>query len=477
MISRLKSRLNRGTIELLRHGKNYVGANIIVKSLGLISIPILTRLLTPADYGVLAVFNALVSILVIVYGMGIGGGVARYYYEKTDDFGAFLGTNMMFLLAADVLLSVVLLATANSIARLMNIPLVLVKIGGFVSMMTAVFAAVSSYLRASKQSLLVAKLGVSMSTAGLALTIAITYYLKHNRYMGPVYSQALTSTIYCFIGFYLVRKVWIFKPSWHHMKYSLLFGIPIIFHLLSAYVMNSIDQVMINKMVGSAQTGLYALAYKVGMLFEMVIMGMNKSWQPIFYQKMRDEDYQDIDSTIHKYVFLVGLVALALSISAPVLVRVLAAPRFYAALPVVPVVIMGFMFHFFYLIYTGYAFYAKKTGSIATITAISAAFNVVLNYFLIPIYGYQVAAWTTVATFFLFFVLSYANIRFLIRPKRIVPLKMVITPGMYSIFLIYVCLQATQDIKNISILVLIDLGLLAAFVLPYAIKYKLRGKI
>ena len=82
--------------ELLSHAKNYVSADILAKGLAFLSIPILTRLLTTEDYGVLGVYF-ISSIFIIIFGLGIRGSVTRYYYEGSKDFNKFLGANIIML--------------------------------------------------------------------------------------------------------------------------------------------------------------------------------------------------------------------------------------------------------------------------------------------------------------------------------------------------------------------------------------------
>ena len=100
----LKERIDSDFFEFLLHAKNYVTANIFMKGLAFISIPIFTRLLVPADYGVLAIFFSFVGFFSIISGLGIRGSITRYYYEETDDFDSFLGSNLVLGLGWSILI-------------------------------------------------------------------------------------------------------------------------------------------------------------------------------------------------------------------------------------------------------------------------------------------------------------------------------------------------------------------------------------
>lgn len=60
-----------------------------------------------------------------------------------------------------------------------------------------------------------------------------------------------------------------------------------------------------------------------------------------------------------------------------------------------PPVIVACAFQFVYGMYVNIEIFIKKTFQISVGTVAAAIVNIVLNYFFIPIYGYQAAAYTT----------------------------------------------------------------------------------
>lgn len=466
MIDKIKQNFDSGTLELFNHGKNYVTASLMTKGLAIISIPVMTRLLSPSDYGILAIFGSLVAIFSIFFGFGIRGAVSRYYYEKTDDFGSFFTTNAIFLWGAGIILMIIFFLNKNIIASWVNIPTLLVELASIVGFFSASFEFVSAYLQASKQSIVLARLTILRAVLTLTMTIIITLLLKDNLYLGSVYSSLTFAFLFFIFSIYMISKIGTFSFNANHLKYSLIFGLPIIVHLLSAFIMNTFDQIMINKMVGSYETGLYAFAYKVGMLFQMLIMGLNQAWVPMFYEKLRDNKYDEIEETAKKFSYLVSGVALMITILGPILVAILAPDSYSEALHIVPIIIVGFIFQYFYFMYINYAFYEKKTSMIATITIIAGLINIGLNYWLIPIFGYAAAAWTTLLTYALFFIMQYINVSFNIGDIQRVPLKVVVSPGVFSIVLIVTSTLFFTYIHQTSMLFIAQFGLIIVYLIP-----------
>lgn len=436
MVSKLKGKFDGGTLEFLKHGKNYLTAAMFIKGLSIISIPIMTRLLTPSEFGLLAVFLSIVTILSIIYGLGTQATVSRYYFESKNDFGNFLGSNFFYLWVVGFILSFITFGYKNEIVELLDIPEQIIIFAIAIAFTSATYATVESYLQASKKSQLLTRISMVRGIFNLIITIAITYHLNEEKYLGTVYSMLLFSCLFFTYSIYLVRNLVKFSFSWEHIKYSLILGGPIIIHIISGQVINSFDQVMINKMVGAREVGLYSFAYKIGMIFHMIVTSLTMSWTPIFFENLKNKNYDKIDVVAKKFSLIVSVLALVLVILSPVISKILAPAEYSDAISIIPIILIGFMFQFIYTLYIGYAFYAKKTVTIAVITLLCAGINVYLNYVFIPIYGYKIAAWTTLVTFALFFIAHYINIRLFIKPERVVEFKQVVLPVLVSIVMI-----------------------------------------
>ena len=74
--------------DLLRISKNSIGfslGTILSQGIGFILLPIYTRFLTPADYGILSVTSVIASILMIILIFGQRGSMTRFYYDVHED--------------------------------------------------------------------------------------------------------------------------------------------------------------------------------------------------------------------------------------------------------------------------------------------------------------------------------------------------------------------------------------------------------
>jgi len=94
--SSLKRFINTDLFETLRHANYYFVANVAILGANFLAIPIFTRLLSPSEYGIVALFQAYLQILIVFITLNSHTSVSRYYYEKAYDFKQFLGTTILF---------------------------------------------------------------------------------------------------------------------------------------------------------------------------------------------------------------------------------------------------------------------------------------------------------------------------------------------------------------------------------------------
>jgi O-antigen/teichoic acid export membrane protein len=413
--NKIKEIIGNENLEFISHSKNYLSATFFLKALGFISVPIYTRLMTPDDYGILAVFASAVTIITVFMGLNLRGGIKRYYFEKNDDFDRALGSNLIFITIFDLFLFGFLYLYRDLIASFFAIDGRLFFYASLISLLYVPFNIYLTYLQGIKNSKKYSFITISKQVLILITSITIMIYLDNKIYMGKIYSQIIFAGFLFIYVFYELTKISKFNLSKKYIKYTLAFGIPLIPHALSNFILSHFDRIIINQLTGSLDTGLYSFAYNVGMIMNVVVMASIKAWQPIFYEEFADNNLDKINRMAYNYSKYIYFSAIGLILFSKELVMILAEKSYYAALNLVPVIVLGYVCVFLYTLFFQYASYRKRTGLISLNTFIAGFVNIGLNYWLIPIFGYTAAAYTTFASYILLFVLHYSNARFVLK--------------------------------------------------------------
>lgn len=431
-------------LDVFSHAKNYVTAELLSKGLAFISLPIFTRLLTPDEYGVMSVFISLVTVLSIVVSLGLRGAVSRYYYEPHNDFFNFYSSSFWFVTFSGIAFIVLIILSKNFLKSFLNIPLGMIYFSMFIVIPQALFELYQSYLQAAKKSKKVAILNGGNALAVTILSIAIMFILKEERYYGKAIAQLVVICFILAIIIYRIKDHLTFRVEKEHVKYALIFGLPIVLHLLSNYILTTFDQIIINNLVGKTETGFYSIAYRIGMMQSIISAGILKAWTPLFYERMNKREYIAIDILVKKYSYFVLFIALLLIFFSKEAINILVDKSYREALYIIPIIIGAYYFSFGYTIYVNYAFYEKKTKNIALFTIIAGALNILLNYLLIPELGYKVAAYTTLISFFILFLLHYINVKYFIKIYNLVSIKTFFLPTLLLILIVLTYFLITE---------------------------------
>ncbi|MEE6692537.1 polysaccharide biosynthesis C-terminal domain-containing protein [Lactiplantibacillus plantarum] len=115
----------------------------------------------------------------------------------------------------------------------------------------------------------------------------------------------------------------------------------------------------------------------------------------------------DIAGVAYGSLILIAIVNLLLIAFAPEIVSIFA-PRAYAkATWIVPPIAMSVFFIFAFDLFAKFEFYYERTSLIMVASVIGAVLNVALNYWLIPILGYEVAGYTTLICYVMYAAVHY----------------------------------------------------------------------
>lgn len=405
----------------LRHSKNYFFANVATKALGFISIPIFTRIFTQEDYGIVAVFVSYVGIMTIILSLNSYTAVGRYYYEKTNDFGEFIGTSFIFIGLILCITVIIYTLFHQQINNLIKLPGLLPTYLLFACLFTIIQSVYAQILVPQKKSKELAIINALNGYVGFAIAVLFVYLLKENRYLGQIWATLLVGFIFSIYYIKKINKYLKYNFKMEHIKYIVNYSIPSIPHNLSGIILAQFDRIMINNIISTASAGLYSLGYNIGMALLIVNSSTLTALIPDFMKFLDNKEYNRLDTLMGKIFSIGTIAALGLILFAREIVMVLADVKFHEALKVVPFVIIGYVFYEMYFMYGMYPGYKKKTIYTSIVSLSAGSLNVILNATFIPKYGYIAAAYTTLISYFFMFVMAWIVSKYVLR-LRVSPL-------------------------------------------------------
>lgn len=197
---------------------------------------------------------------------------------------------------------------------------------------------------------------------------------------------------------FYIKKYWI---------YALKFNIPLLPHYLSMVVLSSSDRIMISRMVGNAEAGIYSLAYSVSLVMTMFNQALLQTLEPWIYRKLKEGKSIDIASVAYPVFAFIASINVLLMLFAPEIISIFAPESYRDAIWCIPAVSLSCYFMFLYTFFATFEFYYEKTNYIAMASIGGAILNIVLNYVCILLFGYIAAAYTTLVCYIIFSLMHY----------------------------------------------------------------------
>lgn len=413
--------------DVFRHSWTYLAGEAAATVLVVISTAVFSRLLTPSGYGLYQVFLSFAALLPVIFTLNFHGSVSRYHYEETADVGSFLGVSLLGSFGIFLLASLLLWPQREIAAAFVGLPTPIAGVLFLYIAATIPYAVLGQILVARKQSTSYVRWTLWRGYQGFILGCLFTLYLAGERYTGPILGVlASTAIVAVFASLRLARELrWGLK--WSHVRFILAYSVPLVPYTLSLLLLGQIDRVMINKMLGASPAGLYSLAYNIAMLLGLITAALQRALLPDWFRLMHAGDYATVDAIVDRVWRLTVLVAAAIVLFSGELITIIADARYHQAAFVIPIVVAGYAFEGLFKVYGRNIGYTNKMVYVAAIGLTAGAVNVALNWWLLPVYGYAAAAYTTLASYFVMFALAWATAAFVLK-TRLTPFRVLLKP-------------------------------------------------
>jgi|SRR5690554_1904347 len=380
----------------------YLVSNILNASIPFALLPILTRMLTPEEYGEVAMFQTWIGALTAFVGLSLSGAAIRKYYDgdlAQDDLKEFIGTCFQILLVTALVTFFAVYLFKENLSTWLGLSQKWVLCGVLVAACSMLTQIRLGQWQAKKQALKYGFLQVSQSLFNVSLSLLFVVVLLQGA-DGRISAQVWAATIFAVGALLLLKRdnlLSFFHWRPQHVKEALKFGVPLIPHVGGAYLLLSVDRFIINSKLGLAEVGIYMVAVQFGMAISLIFDAVNKAFVPWLFERLKRNDAkqkQEIVKLTYAWYALILLgVGLAFIIG-PWLITFIAGEKYTKAGDVFGWIALGQGFKGMYLMQTNYIFYSKRTKILSAITIVAGVINVLCMIFLVGQHGLQGAAYS-----------------------------------------------------------------------------------
>jgi len=383
--------------------------------ISLILTPIITRILTPADYGVADFLLTTSSAIATVSTLALPMALSAHYNDSPEPAWKrrVVGSALTAALPLAMGVGLALAVFAKPLLQ------VLMGQSTYAPLLQAIglsfgFGAGASLFTTAAQADLRVRWGMLFSVNTIACTVignVLFIVVLRLGVTGMILTPILIGVSTCLLGIVLTRSL-VGRPSHDTVALLLRSGAILLPTVIASWMLQVVDRFFLVRYVSITELGYYSMANKIASLLGVAMAPVYGAWSPMALAMQRESGAQQQLTAMARYLVAAALAgSLALGLFSTEILIVLTRPAY---LPAAPYVGLLTYIHVFSAINTTLfisGMIDKRLKAISGAVVGGAIFNLALNFALIPRYGIWGASIATAIGYGTPIVLLYWRIR------------------------------------------------------------------
>lgn len=453
--------------KIVKNSTLYTFSAFFQKGAGFLLLPVYTAYLSPTDYGSLNLITSITGFLSILFLVSLNGAAARYHFKYQTDKGraAVWGTILLLVLFNSLFWGLIILFFHGSLIDPLAegipfYPLLLLAILG--TMLSPLYSFYQQWLQCTQDGV---KYSINLFTNFVLQTILnlVMLIIFHQGVFGMILSSFIVSCLFFLYSLISFLPHVSLRVNTEIAKSAMGYSLPLIPHSVSGYFSVMLDRILLNKMVGMQQVGLYGIANQFGSILNIVTMSVNQAFTPWLYEKMEQRSDEANFQSIYKFAEISNvfccLTAYLITMFSPELIQLMTSEAFYSSWQPVILVSFGYVLNGLYFFFSKALFFSH-TKYVMIISISTALLNLVFNFILIPHFGYLGAGLAFVLSQFVSSIIS------LVLSTKLIPMLSYSWKKMYFATILFFMICTTvflfQEINSVLIRLLSKITLTLA---------------
>lgn len=429
----------------------YLLMSLVNKGMGIITIPVFTRILSTSEMGVVTTWISWMTILMPITSLSLASGslliAMKEFPNNRDEYQSSVLTLSTI---SSLVCFIIYLCLHQILNKIFTLPTYLMI---FMFVYLLFYTAMDMWMIRQRYEYKIKNLSIVTITSNIlssVIAVILVIYFRNSsfdlgalRIYGTYIIMALFA-IFLYVYIFYQGKVFYNKKFW---KFGLTVSVPLIFHTLAKNLLDVSDKSMISIYCGKAAVGIYGTIYSISTLSLIVWTAINNAFVPYLYEKLSNENLKSVKD-IKKISYLMILVyagaCIGLTAIAPEIVRLLAPKSYYGAVYIIPAVAAGIFLTCIYNLFANVILFHKKSVGVMSATIIACAINIILNSIFIPKFGYIAASYTTLIAYIVLSILQ-GIVMLRVHKNKLYNMRMIF---FLSLLVIIICLAFNLLYKN-----------------------------
>ena len=370
----------------------YSAAFAVAGATPFLLLPILTRALSPQQFGEVTSFLILTTVLANVAGLSAHGFVSvRYFKSPAAEFKALVSSAAVAVVAAHVVAALSVAALFPLLQRLLGLPLGLSLFAVAAALALSLNLIFLAIFQSTGQPMLYLRARLIQGGFEFFLCVALLALFVPDSgariysYAAAVAASAFAGLLLCLRRGHLGRSI-----DRTQIRSLAAFGVPMLPHIVAGSALAYLDRVMVSSLLGTESLGIFMVAMQIGMVMFVLIEPLNKALAPWLFEQLAKDEPAMRQMIVRKtYLLSAALIAIGVVVAvvASAFFDQLIGARYAAAKPLVPLLVAGFVLQGMYYTVVNYLFYAERTGRLSVMSGFAAVVGCAVSYGLTSSYG------------------------------------------------------------------------------------------
>ena len=412
---------------LWRKSLVYAAGRGISAGIGFVLLPVLTRLMTPAQYGAwqVAEFWAMMGMFAIR--MGVEQALFKFAVLNSERKGVFVFNSLLVVTGASVLLLTLGFFLKDFLAKIFlsgDFPSSLVILIFLWSVADSYFSVIASVFQSEERAGYF--VAMDISRGALAYGLAIALLVAGFGVKGVIAARvaATFAVVVATVPAVISRITLQFDRA--ALSQMIKYGFPLTINLFVVRIFTSSDRWFVAKLANFSDAGAYSAAAKVASIVAMAVVPVRYAWSARLFHLHREGKLRaELPHLWRQFAGVFGIVALAVILFGREIFHLFVGPGYESGVSVVPVLAAAYFLDSLILIADAGIYITGRTIFVPIFTATAALVNIFLDIIWIPRMGIIGAAYAVLAGFVALLFLSWRTGQFFL-PVRIPYAKIVL---------------------------------------------------
>ncbi len=406
----------------LRSFSSYFVFNVLSALLPIATLPLFTRYLTPADYGVLTIFNIVAMFAGSIFRFELNSALKREYADDYSSFAKYISTAFVFSHFLLLLCALALVVLTPWLSAFHGI-----GVGWYFAVLLLSFLRFHTvclhYLfQLSNRAVVFGAWGLIATLVTFGLALGMMIYFGWG-WQARAWADVIVAVIAFPVAVYFLKKeyslAWCFDSI--SLKKMLRFSAPLFVSSMLGYVLISSDRLFIAEFVGPKELGLYSVAVQLSSAMGMFLGALLPTWESWIYTSQGGVHRGNARKVLFRFSGLVAALCVVASVL-PILLNLVLpylTDESFSGVEIylMPSVVAATSVGVFGLL-SPILVYMRKTRIVAGITIIMVVLNFGFLYYFIGAWGALGAAYAMTLSyvlgciFMLYFIIRFSNATF-----------------------------------------------------------------